>query len=244
MTDSVVAHLHHALVQVLRSRGDGALDRPVTVAEIYQDLIPYRAARSIAGVELNADYEHALLRLLAGEGGRVRLEPATARDELRRELESPNPNVTLYRKYAACDVWVAAPADADRPGGSLSAGGAGPGAPAAVAARSGPTPRPQAAGGPVAERGATAAPFAERAAGAPAAGAQAAEPGGGSGGGACAFCGERLPPGRAARFCPFCGADQRRRPCARCGEALDVGWRYCIACGAPAAAGPGRGAAP
>ena len=124
MTNDIVARLHLALVQALRNRGPDALDRPVTVAEIYQDLIPYRVARAVAGVELNADYEHALLRLFAGEGGRVRLEPATAREELLRELDSPNPNVSLYRKFAACDAWITVPPELGRQPQASPASGA------------------------------------------------------------------------------------------------------------------------
>ena len=84
------------------------LDQPVTVAEIYQDLIPYRLVRSF-GFALNADYEFALLQLLAGEEKLARIEPPEVREELRLELLSPNPNVGMFRQYAACDVFVLAP---------------------------------------------------------------------------------------------------------------------------------------
>jgi hypothetical protein len=53
---------------------------------------------------MNADYEHALLRLLAGEGDFLTIESKTARQELRDELDSPNPNTGLYRDFAAADV--------------------------------------------------------------------------------------------------------------------------------------------
>jgi hypothetical protein len=102
--------IHVSLAAALqRNRPNDPFDAPVTVAEIYQDLVPYRAVRTQLGFDMNADYEHTLLRLLAGEGGLARLEPAEAREELRAELESANPNVGLFRKFAACDVWVARP---------------------------------------------------------------------------------------------------------------------------------------
>ncbi|HSL69951.1 MAG TPA: hypothetical protein VK864_06890, partial [Longimicrobiales bacterium] len=105
LMNDLVARLHEGLVEALRRRQQ-SLAQPVTVAEIYQDLIPYRLVRSEFGFALNADYEHALLQLLAGEGDYVRIEPPEARAELRRELNTPNPNVAMIRHYAACDVFV------------------------------------------------------------------------------------------------------------------------------------------
>lgn len=102
----MVAELHRTLVDALRKSRPNSLHRPVTVAEIYQDLVPYKIARGAVGFEMNADYEHTLLRLLAGEGDLARIEPREVRDKLRLELDSPNPDVSLYRNYAACDVWV------------------------------------------------------------------------------------------------------------------------------------------
>jgi hypothetical protein len=50
----------------------------------------------------------------------------------------------------------------------------------------------------------------------------------------CTFCEAQLPMQRQARFCPYCGADQTTRPCRACGEPLESGWVFCIACGASA----------
>ena len=101
-----VERLHQALVDALIQGRPHALDQPVTVAEIYQDLVPYRNVRSDLGFALNADYEHALMHLLAGEEGLARIEPVEAREQLRLELESQNPDVGLFREFAACDVFV------------------------------------------------------------------------------------------------------------------------------------------
>ena len=106
MNETVVAQMHRTLVDAMRRSRPDALDQPVTVAEIYQELLPYRDARTTVGFDMNADYEHALLRLLAGEGELARIEPREVRDKLREELESPNPDVSLFRHYANCDVWV------------------------------------------------------------------------------------------------------------------------------------------
>jgi len=84
MDDMVIAQLHRTLVDAIRRNRPEAIDRPVTVAEIYQDLVPYRTARTTIGFEMNADYEYALLRLLAGEGDLARIEPREVREDLGR----------------------------------------------------------------------------------------------------------------------------------------------------------------
>ena len=115
MNDDLVAQLHRTLVDALRRSRPGALHHPITVAEIYQDILPYRDARKAVGFDINADYEHALLRLLAGEGDLARIEPREVRDKLRMELDSPNPDVGLFRSYAGCDVWVSIDPSEDAP---------------------------------------------------------------------------------------------------------------------------------
>jgi Double zinc ribbon len=103
-SDSPLHRFHQILCESLSVRGAEALTRPFTVAEIYQDLVPYRTHRDRLGIEMNGDYEHLLLRLLAGEEGLVKLEAEPALSEIRGELESSNPNTGLYRDYAALDV--------------------------------------------------------------------------------------------------------------------------------------------
>lgn len=101
-----VLALYEQLARALLTTRPDPFGAPVTVAEIYQELAPYRAVRGEGGFAMNADYEHALLRLLSGEDGLVRLEPASAREVILKELKSPNPNVTIYRAYAGCDAWI------------------------------------------------------------------------------------------------------------------------------------------
>jgi hypothetical protein len=100
--------LYWRLVRSLQQNG-AAFDRPITIAEIYQQLVPYRAVRAELGFGELAEYEHALLRLLAGERGYVEVEVAQVRDEFRRELTAPNPLLGLYRDYAAVGVRVTGP---------------------------------------------------------------------------------------------------------------------------------------
>ena len=55
------------LVQQITDTHPEYLTAPFTVAEIYQDLVPYRSHRDLIGVEMNGDYEDALFRMLCGE---------------------------------------------------------------------------------------------------------------------------------------------------------------------------------
>ena len=249
MTDEVVTRLYRALAEELHRR-DHDPDRPVKVSELYQELVPYKEVRSHLGVELNADYEHALLRLLAGERDLLRLEPEQAREELRREVEAPYPFVGRFRKFSASNVWVnmkewrGPAAEPDKPSGQKAASTrsttgrayelrANPaaGRPEPV----GDEPRPRIAAESAPGRGAAAA---ERAP----VQLHSDEPASANGplgpaermahaGDACAFCAETLPEGRRVRFCPHCGGDQRLRPCPRCDAVLERGWKYCISCG-------------
>lgn len=232
----VVARLYDELIEALREKEEGASSGHwrVTVAEIYQDLVPYRRARMSLGVEMNADYEHALLRLLAGEGDRVRLEPAEARGELESTLQTSNPDVTLYRKFAACDVQISAPdslegatvvGDTDQAGAGAAADPGPASEPADGPDRSelriGPPPGRETEPSSVAQSGDR--PRAVQ------------EPGTGRFGvtATCPDCERGLPTGRTVLFCPFCGSEQPRA-CAECGTSLEPEWSFCVACGEPA----------
>jgi hypothetical protein len=320
-----VVRLYERLAEALQRTRPAGFDAPVSVAEIYQELVPYRAVRSEVGFGMNADYEHVLLRLLAGEAELVRIEPDTAREEILRELRSTNPNVSIYRAYAGCDVWVRplagaqrrtaaapppaaavsnAPKDADAAQPRAAPAGAAPAAASprgdAVAQTSAvPADAASAGGGPAAQTRAVPADAASSGSGVAAqtraASAGAAPMGGGAAGpsramtpaaavrdvaaaaqsrpsvsgaagvgtagrghgsnpadavaagaraGAaprteCVFCESLLPAHRAPRYCPYCGADQTTRPCRACGEPLEPGWAFCVACGSadPRAAG-------
>lgn len=230
----VIARLHRALVDALEQTRNEPFAQPVTVAEIYQDLVPYARARTAIGVDLNADYEHALLRFLAGEHGRARLEPMNARDEIMRELESPNPNVTIYRKFAACDVWVAdLPSDERDPWEFRAEQPAAVAEPEAWAAAEAELPGWLTEPEPTAEAPRKVEPEPEEEVAVAAVVEDAGEPTRDVAH-ECYACAEVLPVGREVRFCPQCGMDQRHRPCAECGERLERDWRFCVECGAAA----------
>ena len=92
------------LVQEIAVTRPEYLTAPFTIAEIYQDLVPYRSHRASIGVEMNGDYEEALLQMLSGEGDCLLLDSAVARQEMQDELASPNPNTSLFHDFAAADV--------------------------------------------------------------------------------------------------------------------------------------------
>ncbi len=100
----LLTRFHRVLVEEIRETAPEYLSGEFTVAEIYQKLVPYGVHRSRLGVEMNGDYEDALLRLLAGEGEYLRIQSDPARQRIKRELESPNPNTGIYREFAAVGV--------------------------------------------------------------------------------------------------------------------------------------------
>ena len=102
----ILDRLHHQLARALERGYPGSPERLPTIGDIYQHLIPYRAMRSELGVWELAEYEHALVRLLVGEGGYLVVESPEVRDELIRELASPNPILGIYRDYAGVAVRI------------------------------------------------------------------------------------------------------------------------------------------
>jgi len=206
--DEVLARFHQTLVVEIQARRPEYLQAPFTVAEIYQNLVPYGSHRDSIGVEMNGDYEDALLRLLAGEGGYLILESAPALRALRNELESSNPNTGLYREFAAVDVHL----DPARiPGG---------GAPQhQVPVEAAPWSM------------ADLAPEAHEVPKAPPPQAAQAEDDGSAGSEACRWCRAALPHRAGLNFCPFCGTGVHVVPCPACGKELEPDWRFCFACG-------------
>jgi hypothetical protein len=97
----LVDRLHARLRDALKSETDVS---GLTIGDVYQRLIPYRSVRSELGILELAEYEHALLKLLAGERGYLTLEGEHALLELQAELESTNPILGVYRDYSAVVV--------------------------------------------------------------------------------------------------------------------------------------------
>lgn len=104
MSNQVLERFHRALIEEIQTQRPDYLTSPFTVAEIYQNLVPYGSHRDRIGVEMNGDYEDALIRLLAGEGEYLVLDSEAALRALQAEVQSSNPNTGIYRDFAAADV--------------------------------------------------------------------------------------------------------------------------------------------
>ena len=226
MNDSnqILERFHRTLIEEIQTQRPEYLTGPFTVAEIYQNLVPYSSHRDRIGARMNGDYEDALLRLLAGEGGYLVLESEPALRDLRAELGTPNPNTGLYREYAAVDVRLnqasldlallaeGTPSDLSEElvyGEPLSVADLAP-SEAAVDTLSIVPPGVDV--------------FQDRMPAAKAATTNASA-------NACQWCRAELPVRDNLNFCPFCGTDLKVVPCNDCGEELEPEWRFCIACG-------------
>jgi hypothetical protein len=203
----VLDRLHARLQQALASRG-GDMLAPFTIAELYQQLIPYRAVRGELKLLELAPYEHALLRLLAGERGYVTIAQQGVVEELRRELQQRNPILGIYRDYAEITVFLS-----DTP--EEAGDGTWPGEDLFVAPPLVPSPSSVAPPDPPRQTLITAAPEAAR-----------AKP-------SCTSCRELLPAVEGLRFCPGCGADQKALACPGCAARVLPGWSFCVLCGHP-----------
>lgn len=221
MSDSprILERFHRALIEEIQLHRPEYLTDPFTVAEIYQNLVPYGTHRDRIGVDINGDYEDALLRLLAGEGGYLILESEPALRDLKAELDTPNPNTGLYREYAAVDVRLnqayidlastAAPDDLE-----LQLG-----------AESGPVSMADLAPSEALSDSDIVPPAVDVFSN----GSGAHAPAGDTF--SCQWCRAELPVRDNLNFCPFCGTDLKVVPCNECGQELEPDWRFCISCG-------------
>jgi hypothetical protein len=96
MTD--LERLVRQLVDNLSAIDPARLRQPVTLADIRDTIVPYRANRRHLKLESSEDYELALMRLCAGEGGFARTETVEVAKEFADELASPNPDLTLIQR--------------------------------------------------------------------------------------------------------------------------------------------------
>jgi hypothetical protein len=220
-SNHILERFHRALIEEIQTQRPEYLTGPFTVAEIYQNLVPYGSHRDRIGVEMNGDYEDALLRLLAGEGGYLVLESEPALRDLKAELDTQNPNTGLYREYAAVDVrlnqaYLDLSASAVRESTDLMD---------ELNAQD-PISMADLAPAEAAEDLAIVPPAVDvlqKEASPAKLDGQRPE--------SCQWCRAELPIRENLNFCPFCGTDLKLVPCGACGEELEMHWRFCISCG-------------
>lgn len=99
------------LVRTIRAKRPDLLRSPFTVAELYQQILPFRHYRRELGLETNAEYEMALLQLLGGPNGLLDVDEKL-RDQLGRELLQPSPDPARVRDFADASISLNAQAEA------------------------------------------------------------------------------------------------------------------------------------
>jgi hypothetical protein len=238
--------LFRLLVQQLAGSDPGRLHRPMSIAELSRDVVPYRSSRRMLAIETAEDHEALLLRLVSGEGNFVQL----LHDEIRRRFEvearSANPDLALLREFAKAQFLISTEPLARALGDGI-----------VLAPAPAPTPAPIPPPMPALHRPALGnsidvsldevrlsmpeldeivARHASPLSAPPQAPAPAPLPGKTPAPrvattARCGFCGGALPAGRAINFCPHCGQNQSLSFCPSCQADVETGWHHCVSCG-------------
>ena len=160
---------------------------PVGVAELHKRLLPYHACRDSLGYATKAEYDVALLRLLADEQ-RVAVSEPALREAVHSEIRQPEPGLAFLHRFAASEIRVKDVSEVD-PGRAAAAADQG--------GASGPraAPEPEAAA-TACRRCAAPLPPVDGVRFCPACGADQVVP-------TCTECGAEIVEGW--RYCAFCG---------------------------------------
>lgn len=228
---SKVERMYRHLVRTVRTKYTPLLTQPFEVGELYQTILPYRLHRRELGLETNQDYELTLLELLSGANGYLVVDDRM-RDTLAAQLASPEPDLSVIRKFASEHV-AFAPEALHR----LEADARATGAQSVV--RSGTPQVPARMGHARTGSGAMPAIAIAPTAGLPNEGhsRRTPPPVDVANGELCMFCKGELPAGRQISFCPHCGQDLTVLHCPACGGELERGWKFCVTCGRTAGDG-------
>ena len=224
------------LVHNVRAGFPDLLTRPFEVSALHQHLIPYRLNRRDLGIDSAEEYELTLMRLLSGTRGLLKGDP-DMQAALRAEMESPNPDLSLFRAWGTASVSIPATALRALDSQSPAAVRLNPAAPARQAEMAGRATLelPASGGAPAVSTVATPPkPMAAAPTAAPVAVAPTAAPVAAAlqlHGTGCRYCGGEMPEGRDAHFCPHCGQNLTVKQCPACSTELEVEWQYCITCG-------------
>jgi predicted RNA-binding Zn-ribbon protein involved in translation (DUF1610 family) len=193
--------LFRQLVQSLAATDPARLRGSIHLAEIRDSIVPYRASRRALQIESSEDYELALLRLCAGEGGLARTESGI-QAEFAAEIGSSNPDLSLVHQRGDTAIQLNQDAVARilDPKPDL---------------RFAPRQSPIAADPKTPRKRTRAKPDSPAAEQRPLT--------------SCNRCGGALPVGRVVNFCPQCG--QNLVHCSHCNTELEATWKHCVSCG-------------
>lgn len=203
--------LYYEFVEILRRERPSALkDEALTIAEVHEQVIPYRRVRNRVGLGSHGDYEATLTRLLAGERDYL-LGDRDVQEELRAGLAEALPDIRRFLAFPDVRVWLNS--DKVPPPGDIRY--------APPELREGVDWVVEAI---AREEGAAESEAADESAAA----AQESEPAASA---FCPMCGGETP--ASAAFCPFCGRRLTPEACRGCGADLDPVWSFCPRCGSP-----------
>jgi hypothetical protein len=251
------------LLQTIQARYPAYLTQPFEVAELYQNILPYRHHRRELGLETNQDYELVLLQLLSGARDYL-VVGDEMRERLARELASPNPDPGVFREYSTSQIALSPSAVrrfqsgvADTEPALATAGSVtsaettsratsqrAPAAPVTTSPRSSSSAAtaPSLMAQPAPRRPAATAPGASTTSAAPTQTPRTPAPPVSArptqtvvpqAGEHCRYCNGALPGGRRITYCPHCGQNLTVVNCLACGTELELGWKFCTTCGRP-----------
>lgn len=246
------------LVLTIQARYPAYLAQPFEVAELYQNILPYRHHRRELGLDTNQDYELVLLQLLSGARDYLVVDDQM-RERLVRELSVPNPDPGVFREFSTSQIALSpaavrrvqsgqlgesepALAAAGRittePAQRVAAQRAQPAAATASTGSSATTTAPMPAAAPrrtsgvsTGSSGTTGPRTLATPPSARGSNTIVAQPGE-----QCRYCSGALPTGRRITFCPHCGQNLTVVNCHACGTELELGWKFCTTCGRPVSA--------
>lgn len=242
-----VDRMFRHLVRTIRSRYPQYLAQPFDVAELHQTILPYRHHRRELGIDTNEDYEIALTELLSGARDYLIVDDRM-RDALVAELASVNPDPSAFKRFPNATVALSPSAvrtlevgpnedAASRP--ALAAAAAPVGA-APIRATGHASTAPPVPLTPSRTSSAVQGLSRSSLSGAPRVSESLKTAGSGpivpQAGERCSACDLALPIGRPITFCPHCGQNLTTIHCPACGSELEIDWKFCTACGRPAAA--------
>lgn len=227
---------------VLAAHAAGALQRPLTVLELLDDFAPYGAAKRDGALDTHDDYLHAMMRLVSGEGARF-FGDDLMQDDLKAELQSPNPDLTVLRTYANTklristngvadvlagdtEIDLSPPPKAGTPRRSGAVRTSGPQRTSGAQPTVTPPPAMPVTEQPTEPRDASALQqvfdaYASSAVPTPPVTTDLG----------CPYCAQPLPKGRTIKFCPSCGQNLNVKRCPGCSAEIESGWKFCVTCG-------------